>query len=110
MRFSALWATLPAGTVSGAPKVRAMQIIEELEKEVRGVYSGCIGYFSFNGNMDSAIALRTMLVKDNKAFVQAGAGLVYDSDPAKENEEVFKKLQALFKAFELFNSGELTKK
>ncbi len=105
--FSALWATLPAGTVSGAPKVRAMQIIEELEKEVRGVYSGCIGYFGFDKNMDSAIALRTMLVRNETLYVQAGAGLVYDSDPLKENEECFKKAQALFRAVELVFDGEI---
>ena len=105
--FSVLWSSLPAGTVSGAPKVRAMQIIEELEKEKRGVYSGCIGYLGFDGNMDSAIVLRTMLIKDNTIYVQAGAGLVYDSDPEKENQEIFKKSEALFKAVELFYQGRL---
>ncbi len=78
---------LPAGTVSGAPKIRAMQIINELEKVKRGVYSGAIGYFSACGNMDFALAIRTMVIKDNKAYIQAGAGIVYDSDPTKEFEE-----------------------
>ena len=105
--YDALRATFPAGTVSGAPKVRAMQIIEELEKEKRGIYSGCIGYFSLNGNMDSAIALRTMFVKDKRVYIQAGAGLVYDSDPVKENTECFKKASAIFKAVDLFLNGGL---
>ena len=105
--YDALRATFPAGTVSGAPKVRAMQIIEELEKEKRGIYSGCIGYFSLNGNMDSAIALRTMLVKGKRVYIQAGAGLVYDSDSTKENTECFKKASAIFKAVDLFLNGGL---
>ncbi|MDH5720081.1 MAG: anthranilate synthase component I [Spirochaetia bacterium] len=96
--FDALWAAFPAGTVSGAPKVRAMQIIEELEKENRGIYAGCIGYFSFDGNMDTAIALRTMWVKNNVLYAQAGAGIVYDSVPEKEDEEINKKAGAIFAA------------
>ncbi|MDH5718767.1 MAG: anthranilate synthase component I [Spirochaetia bacterium] len=100
--YDVLRAAFPAGTVSGAPKVRAMQIIEELEKEKRGVYAGCIGYFNFQGNMDTAIALRTMWVKNNTLYVQAGAGIVFDSIPEKENEEINKKAGALFKAVEIF--------
>ncbi len=108
--FDCLWATFPAGTVSGAPKVRAMQIIEEMEKEVRGVYSGCVGFFSFNGDMDVAITLRTMLVRDKTVYLQAGAGIVFDSIPEAENNEVFKKLQALFQSVELFYSGGMNLK
>ncbi|SEN58405.1 anthranilate synthase, component I [Mesobacillus persicus] len=89
---------LPAGTVSGAPKIRAMQIINELENIKRGVYSGAIGYYSACGNMDFALAIRTMVIKDNKAYIQAGAGIVYDSDPAKEFEETAHKLRALREA------------
>jgi anthranilate synthase component I len=89
---------LPAGTVSGAPKIRAMQIINELENVKRGVYSGAIGYFSACGNMDFALAIRTMVIKDQKAYIQAGAGIVYDSDPTKEFEETTHKLRALREA------------
>ena len=80
--LDALAAGFPAGTVSGAPKVRAMQIIDELEKEKRGLYAGCVGYFSAAGEMDTCIVLRTALVKDGTMYVQAGAGIVADSDPA----------------------------
>lgn len=90
-----LTACLPAGTVSGAPKIRAMQIINELEQFKRGVYSGAIGYISSSGNMDLALAIRTMIVKDDKAFVQAGAGIVYDSIPESEYEETINKAKAL---------------
>lgn len=86
---------LPAGTVSGAPKIRAMQIINELEQQKRGVYAGAIGYISTNGNLDLAIAIRTMIVKDGKAYVQAGAGIVYDSVPESEYEETINKMKAL---------------
>ena len=89
----ALVSCLPAGTVSGAPKIRAMQIINELEGVKRGVYSGAVGYFSQNGNMDFALAIRTMVIKDNKAYIQAGAGIVYDSVPEKEYEETIHKLK-----------------
>ncbi|MBY0121358.1 anthranilate synthase component I [Bacillus sp. S/N-304-OC-R1] len=92
--IDALIATLPAGTVSGAPKIRAMEIINELEDVKRGVYSGAIGYFSANGNMDFALAIRTMLIKDQQAYIQAGAGIVYDSVPEKEFEETIHKLRA----------------
>jgi anthranilate synthase component I len=93
-----LAACLPAGTVSGAPKIRAMQIINELETEKRGVYSGAVGYFSACGSMDFALAIRTLVVKDGKGYLQAGAGIVYDSDPAKEFDETNHKLRALMEA------------
>ncbi|WP_053217960.1 anthranilate synthase component I [Virgibacillus senegalensis] len=90
-----LAATLPAGTVSGAPKIRAMQIINELEKERRGVYAGAVGYLNMNGDVDMALAIRTMVIKDKAAYVQAGAGIVYDSDPAAEYEETLNKAKSL---------------
>lgn len=93
-----LAACLPAGTVSGAPKIRAMQIINELEAEKRGVYSGAVGYFSACGSMDFALAIRTLVVKDGKGYLQAGAGIVYDSDPSKEFDETNHKLKALREA------------
>jgi anthranilate synthase component 1 len=98
--IDALAAGFPAGTVSGAPKVRAMQIIDELEKEKRGLYAGCVGYFSADGDMDTCIVLRTALVKDGKMYVQAGAGIVADSDPASEQQECINKAKALFRAVE----------
>ncbi|WLR56783.1 anthranilate synthase component I [Mesobacillus subterraneus] len=93
-----LAACIPAGTVSGAPKIRAMQIINELEAEKRGVYSGAVGYFSASGSMDFALAIRTLVVKDGQGYLQAGAGIVYDSDPAKEFDETNHKLKALLEA------------
>ena len=98
--MDALRGAFPAGTVSGAPKVRAMQIIDELEPEKRGVYAGAIGYFSANGSMDTCIALRTAVVKDGTMHVQAGAGIVADSDPAAEYEECRNKANALMRAAE----------
>ncbi len=98
--LDALAAGFPAGTVSGAPKVRAMEIIDELEKEKRGLYAGCVGYFSAAGEMDSCIVLRTALVKDGKMYVQAGAGIVADSDPDSEQQECINKAKALFRAAE----------
>jgi anthranilate synthase component 1 len=98
--LDALAAGFPAGTVSGAPKVRAMQIIDELEKEKRGLYAGAVGYFSAAGEMDTCIALRTALVKDGIMYVQAGAGIVADSDPATEQQECINKAKALFRAAE----------
>ena len=97
---AALSAGFPAGTVSGAPKVRAMQIIDELEKDKRGIYAGCIGYFGANGDMDTCIVLRTSVVKDGVMHVQAGAGLVYDSVPENEAQECVNKAKALFRAAE----------
>jgi len=98
--FDALAAIFPAGTVTGAPKVRAMEIIDELESERRGIYAGCVGYFGFNGNMDSAITIRTVIVERNKAYVQAGAGIVADSIPEKEYEECLNKARALLNSVE----------
>ena len=96
--IDALCGGFPAGTVSGAPKVRAMQIIDELETDKRGIYAGCIGYFGSSGEMDTCIVLRTAIVKDGVMHAQAGAGIVYDSEPAYENRECVNKAQALFKA------------
>ncbi|MBA48471.1 MAG: anthranilate synthase component I [Paracoccus sp.] len=98
--LSALLAGLPAGTVSGAPKVRAMQIIDELEPEKRGVYAGAVGYFAGNGEMDMCIALRTGVVKDGSLYIQAGGGVVYDSDPEAEFQETVNKSRALQRAAE----------
>jgi anthranilate synthase component 1 len=98
--LDALAAGFPAGTVSGAPKVRAMQIIDELEKEKRSLYAGCVGYFSAGEAMDTCIVLRTALVKDGTMYVQAGAGIVADSDPAFEQQECINKAKALFRAAE----------
>ena len=97
-KFKSLLAGFPAGTVSGAPKIRAMQIIDELEKSKRKVYAGGIGYFSANGEFDTCIALRTAVAKDNKFYVQAGAGIVADSIPSKEYEETVNKAKALINA------------
>ncbi|GJD34731.1 anthranilate synthase component I [Methylobacterium aerolatum] len=98
--LDALAAGFPAGTVSGAPKVRAMEIIDELEQDKRGPYAGCIGYFGAGGEMDTCIVLRTAVVKDGRMHVQAGAGIVYDSDPASEQQECVNKAKALFRAAE----------
>jgi anthranilate synthase component I len=98
--IDALAAGFPAGTVSGAPKVRAMEIIDELEKDKRGLYAGAVGYFSAAGEMDTAIVLRTALVKDGTMYVQAGAGIVADSDPKSEQQECVNKAKALFRAAE----------
>ena len=98
--LSALLAGLPAGTVSGAPKVRAMEIIDELEPEKRGVYGGGVGYFSAQGDMDMCIALRTAVVKDRKLYIQAGGGVVYDSDPEAEFQETVNKSRAIARAAE----------
>ena len=96
--FDAVRATFPAGTVSGAPKIRAMQIISELEKTRRGCYAGAIGYFGFDGNFDSCIALRCAVLKNQHAYFQAGAGIVADSDPQREYEETVNKARAMMKA------------
>jgi anthranilate synthase component 1 len=97
----ALMQCFPAGTVSGAPKIRAMEIIDDLEPTKRGPYAGAVGYFDFSGNMDTCIAIRTMLVADQKVFIQAGAGIVADSDPQKEFEETKNKAGALVEALSL---------
>ena len=94
---SVLSSFLPAGTLSGAPKIRAMEIIEELEEEKRGIYGGAVGYFSFNGNMDMCIAIRTMIIKNGKVYMQAGAGIVADSVSEMEYEESHNKVRALVK-------------
>jgi anthranilate synthase component 1 len=99
--FDALMASLPAGTVSGAPKVRAMEIIDEIEPHRRGPYAGAVGYVDFNGNMDTCIALRTMVVKDDIAYVQAGAGIVAESNPDSEYRETINKATALLRAIDI---------
>ena len=96
--IDALKAGFPAGTVSGAPKIRAMEIIEEIENLNRSFYAGCMGYFDSNGDMDTCISLRTGLVKNKKLFVQAGAGIVYDSIPKNEHQEILNKASALMVA------------
>jgi len=93
--FDSFISCLPAGTLSGAPKVRAMEIIDELENRKRGIYGGAVGYFGFNGNMDTCITIRTIVFKDNTAYIQAGAGIVADSDPESEYEETLRKAMAL---------------
>jgi anthranilate synthase component 1 len=103
--FDLMRATFPAGTVSGAPKVRAMEIIEELEGERRGVYAGAVGYFSHDGSMDTCIAIRTMLMQADTIYVQAGAGIVADSDPASEYQECLNKASALTVAIEQAEQG-----
>ncbi|MEA2085267.1 MAG: anthranilate synthase component I [Thermodesulfobacteriota bacterium] len=104
-QFDVLRACFPAGTVTGAPKVRAMEIIEELESERRGPYAGAVGYFGFSGNMDFCITIRTFVQKGNDLFVQAGAGIVADSDPDKEYEETLNKARGLKRAVELAEKG-----
>jgi anthranilate synthase component 1 len=99
--FDVLRASFPAGTVSGAPKIRAMEIIEELEPTRRGPYAGSVGYFDFSGNMDTCITIRTIVFKNNKAYIQAGAGIVADSDPEKEYKETINKAKGMFKAIEM---------
>ncbi|MDD5526725.1 MAG: anthranilate synthase component I family protein, partial [Candidatus Omnitrophica bacterium] len=96
--YDVLAACFPAGTVSGSPKIRAMEIIEELERTRRGPYAGCVGYFSFSGNMDTCITIRTISIKDGTAYIQVGAGIVADSVPAKEYIETANKARALLEA------------
>jgi anthranilate synthase component 1 len=103
--YDLLRAAFPAGTVSGAPKVRAMEIIEELEGTRRGTYAGAVGYFGFNDNMDTCIAIRTILIRGDTAFLQAGAGIVADSDPTREWEETLHKARALSVAIEMAERG-----
>jgi anthranilate synthase component 1 len=102
--YDLMRATFPAGTLSGAPKIRAMQIISELEQTTRGPYGGCVGYFSFNGNLDCCITIRTALLKDGKAYVQAGGGWVNDSTPEGEYQETVNKAKAMLKAVALAES------
>jgi anthranilate synthase component 1 len=100
-----LRATFPAGTVSGAPKIRAMEIIDELEPVKRGVYAGAVGYLSWHGNMDTAIAIRTAVIKDKTLHIQAGAGIVYDSVPKNEWDETMNKGRAVFRAVAMAEAG-----
>jgi anthranilate synthase component 1 len=99
--LDALRAGLPAGTVSGAPKVRAMEIIDEIEPHRRGPYAGAVGYLDFSGEMDTCIALRTLVLQGSKAYVQAGAGIVADSVPASEYEETLNKARGMLRAIEI---------
>jgi anthranilate synthase component 1 len=99
--YDALRATFPAGTLSGAPKIRAMEIIEELEPVRRGPYGGCVGYFSYGGSMDMGITIRTVMMKGGRAYFQAGAGIVADSIPEREYEETMKKAEAMRRALAL---------
>jgi len=103
--FDVLAATFPAGTLTGAPKVRAMEIINELEKVKRGPYGGAVGYFSFSGNMDFCITIRTMILKNGKVYVQAGAGIVYDSVPESEHQESLNKSRGMLQALRLAATG-----
>ncbi len=103
--FDVFNAAFPAGTVTGAPKIRAMQIIEELEPVRRGPYAGAVGYFSFNGNLDSCITIRTVVIAGEKAYIQAGAGIVADSVPENEYRETINKATALMRALEIAQGG-----
>ena len=103
--FDVLSATFPAGTVSGAPKIRAMEIIDELEPVKRGIYSGAVGYISWSGNLDTAIAIRTAVIKDKTLHIQAGAGIVYDSVPRNEWDETMNKGRAIFRAVTMAEAG-----
>ena len=103
--FDALYSGFPAGTLTGAPKIRAMEIIHDLEPSRRGVYSGAIGYFDFTGDMNTCIAIRTMVMKDGTVYFQSGAGIVYDSDPKKEFEETVNKAKAINSAIDLAENG-----
>ncbi len=106
--FDLLRACFPAGTVTGAPKIRAMEIVEELEPVRRGPYAGAVGYFGFSGNMDTCITIRTVVITDGTAHVQVGAGIVADSDPEREYEETMNKAKGMLKAIEMAESGDLS--
>jgi anthranilate synthase component 1 len=103
--FDLMQATFPAGTVSGAPKVRAMQIIKDLEIQPRGPYAGAVGYFSYDGSMDTCITIRTLVMQGKKVSVQAGAGIVADSNPESEYQETLNKARALIAAVEKAEEG-----
>ena len=105
--FDLLRATFPAGTLSGAPKIRAMEIIDKLEGVRRGPYGGAVGYFGFNGNLDTCITIRTMVMQGNQVYLQAGAGIVADSDPAREYQETLHKASALSEAIRVAERGDL---
>jgi anthranilate synthase component 1 len=98
--YDAVRACFPAGTVSGAPKIRAMEIISELEGQKRGPYGGAVGYFGYSGNMDTAMTIRTAVIKDGVAYIQAGGGVVYDSTPEDEYQETLQKAGALLRAID----------
>jgi anthranilate synthase component 1 len=102
--FDVLKASFPAGTLSGAPKVRAMEIIDEFEPTRRGPYGGAVGYFSYTGNMDLCITIRTILIKDGNIFIQVGAGIVADSDPDREYQETLNKVEGMVQAIRLATS------
>ncbi|MCK4245130.1 MAG: chorismate-binding protein, partial [Candidatus Omnitrophica bacterium] len=104
-QFDLLKASFPAGTVTGAPKIRAMEIIEELEPIKRGPYAGAVGYFAFSGNLDACITIRTLIIKAKTAYLQAGAGIVADSIPEREYEETKNKAKALMEAIKLAEKG-----
>jgi len=106
-RFDAFASCFPAGTVTGAPKIKAIEIIRGLEPTPRGIYSGSVGYFDHSGNMDTCIAIRTMVLENGVATVQAGAGIVADSDPEMEFEETVNKAKALMKALDIAETGKL---
>jgi anthranilate synthase component 1 len=103
--FDVFRACFPAGTVTGAPKVRAMEIIEELEPTKRGPYAGAVGYFGYSGNMDTCITIRTLVIKNGRVYVQAGAGIVADSVPENEYMETVNKAMAMLKAVDFFKRG-----
>jgi anthranilate synthase component 1 len=103
--FDVFRAAFPAGTLSGSPKIRAMEIIDELEPCRREIYGGAVGYFSFSGNMDMAIAIRTLVVQDGRVHLQAGAGIVADSDPETEYQETINKARAVVRAIEMAQNG-----
>jgi anthranilate synthase component 1 len=103
--FDVLKATFPAGTLTGAPKIRAMEIIDELEPSRRGPYGGAVGYFSYTGNMDFCITIRTMVILNGKIYIQAGAGIVADSDPEAEYQETVNKAKGMMQAIDMAVSG-----
>ena len=105
--FDALYSGFPAGTLTGAPKIRAMEIINELEPNRRGVYAGAIGFFDFTGEMNTCIAIRTMVMKDGTVYFQSGAGIVYDSNPTMEYDETVNKAKAINSAIDLAEKGLL---
>jgi anthranilate synthase component 1 len=103
--FDVVRACFPAGTVTGAPKIRAMEIIEELERLQRGIYAGAVGYFSLSGNLDTCIAIRTIIIVNGSAYIQVGAGIVADSQPEKEYQETLNKAKAMISALRMAEAG-----
>jgi len=108
--FDVIRATFPAGTVSGAPKVRAMEIIEEIEPVRRGPYAGAVGYFGFDGNMDTCIAIRTVYIKDERIYLQVGAGIVSDSEPNFEFDETINKAKGMLRAIQVARDTSVVEK